>query len=181
MTIRNTKNGWGATSRFFHWGGAAVILYLLIHGFWMTEFAARDARLGHYTTHASAGYALIAFMLLRLLWRWMNEVPALPADTPRWERIAAHAAYWGLYLLTLAASVSGWALAGTFRRPLDSFFGLFSVPALVAGENRGLHSALERTHQLLSWTLALLVVVHVASAFWHWRWKKDDVMQRMLR
>jgi cytochrome b561 len=31
------------------------------------------------------------------------------------------------------------------------------------------------------WTLALLVLVHIASAVYHWLWKKDDVMQRMLR
>jgi cytochrome b561 len=177
--IRNTQASWGAAARFFHWAGAALILYLLIHGFWMTSFAAREALVGHYATHAAVGYLLLAFMLLRLLWRWLNEVPALAADAPRWERIAAHAGHWGLYLLTLAASVSGWALAGTFSRPLDSVFGIFSVQAIVA--NRTLHRTLEETHEVLAWTLALLVVVHIASAIWHWGWKKDDVMQRMLR
>ena len=31
------------------------------------------------------------------------------------------------------------------------------------------------------WAAAALVLVHIASAIYHWRWKKDDVMQRMLR
>jgi cytochrome b561 len=179
--FRNTSSAWGAVSRLFHWAGAALVVYLIVHGFWMTEFAARSERFGHYQTHASVGYALIAFMLLRLLWRWTNAVPELPAMTPRWERIAAHAGHWGLYLLTLAAALGGWALAGTFRRPLDSFFGLFNVPAMVSGGTRGLHEALEETHAALSWTLALLVLVHIVSAIYHWRWKKDNIMQRMLR
>jgi cytochrome b561 len=179
--IRNTSSTWGAVSRLFHWAAAALVLYLIVHGFWMTEFAAREGRFGNYQTHASVGYGLIAFMLLRLLWRWGNTVPELPAATARWERIAAHAGHWGLYLLTLASALSGWALAGTMRRPLDSFFGLFNVPALVSGGSRGLHDMLEETHAILSWTLALLVLVHIASAIYHWRWKKDDVMQRMLR
>jgi len=51
----------------------------------------------------------------------------------------------------------------------------------VSGASRGLHDAMEKTHAALSWTLALLVLVHIASAIYHWRWKKDDVMQRMLR
>jgi cytochrome b561 len=34
---------------------------------------------------------------------------------------------------------------------------------------------------ILSWALAALVAVHIASAFYHLLWKKDDVMQRMLR
>lgn len=78
----------------------------------------------------------------------------------------------------LASAASGWALAGTFRRPFDSFFGWFHVPALVA--DNSLHGALEQAHALLSWALALFFVVHIASAFYHLVWRKYDVMQRML-
>jgi len=181
MTLRNTAARWGSAARFFHWAGAALIFYLLIHGWWMTEMAPRPSRMPNYMTHAAVGYALIAFMALRLLWRGLNPVPELPAATARWERVAAHAGHWGLYLLTLAAAFSGWALAGTFRTPLHSFFGLFDVPALVsAGDNRALHRMLEEAHEVLAWTLAALVAIHVASALWHWLWRKDDIFQRML-
>jgi cytochrome b561 len=110
--------------------------------------------------------------------RGANAVPELPASSARWERLAAHAGHWGLYLLTFAAAFTGWALAGTFRTPLRSFFGLFDVPQLVSGT--GLHKLFEETHEALSWTLAALVAVHIASALWHWLWRKDDVLQRML-
>jgi cytochrome b561 len=79
----------------------------------------------------------------------------------------------------LAAAVSGWALAGTFSRPLDSVFGAFRVPALVSG--RSLHGPMEQVHVWLSYALALFVVVHIAGAFYHLLLRKDDVMQRMLR
>ena len=180
MTLRNDAARWGAVSRYFHWAAAALVLYLLIHGWWMTEFAPRASRFGHYEAHASVGYGLLAFMVLRMLWRWANTVPAQPAGTPAWERAAVHAGHWGLYLLTLASALSGWALAGTFRRPLASFFGLFTIPPLVASSARALHDQLEAAHSWLSWALALVVILHVASALWHWLWKKDDVMQRML-
>ena len=176
--IRNSATTWGIAARFFHGAGALVILGLIGHGWWMTEFAPRAERMGHYQTHASFGYLLIALMVLRLLWRWMNEVPALP-NAPAWERWAAHAGHWGLYVLTFGAAFSGWGLAGTFRQPIDSVFGWFQVPALASGN--ALHKPLEEAHELLSWTLAFLVLAHVASAFWHLWWKKDDVMQRMLR
>jgi cytochrome b561 len=178
MLVSDAVRGWGAGSRLLHWGAAGLILALLAHGWWMTEFPARDARLGHYATHASLGYALIALMLVRLVWRWTHGVPELPAATPRWERFAAHAAHWGLYALAFGAALSGWALAGTLRRPLDSFFGWFSVPMPVRGG--ALHEALEEAHELLVWTLALLVAAHIASALYHWLWRGDDVMQRML-
>ena len=154
---------WSRTSKAFHWAGAAFIFYLLIHGFWMVGLP-RELRFSLYETHAAAGYLFIALTLARLVWRWTHEVPPQPAGAARWEKLAAHAGHWALYALMLAAALSGWALAGTFKRPLDSVFGAFRVPAIVA----------------LSYALALLLVVHLASAFYHYWWKKDDVMQRMV-
>lgn len=169
---------WGKTSKLLHWLGAALIFYLLIHGLWMVGLP-REIRFAHYEAHAAVGYLFIALTLARLAWRWTHEVPPLPADAPRWERIAGHAGHWGLYLLMLASAVSGWALAGTFGRPLDSVFGWFRVPALLA--ERSLHGPMEQAHVWLSWALAFLVVIHVAGAFYHLLWKHDEVMQRMLR
>jgi cytochrome b561 len=165
-------------SRLLHWAGAGLIFYLLIHGFWMVGLP-RELRFGHYETHAAVGYLFIAFTLARLAWRWTHAVPPQPAGAARWERIAAHAGHWGLYLLMLVSALSGWALAGTFSRPLDSVFGWFRVPELVS--NNALHGRLEQAHVFLSWALAALIAVHVASAFYHLLWKKDEVMQRMLR
>jgi cytochrome b561 len=179
LRLRNSANEWGLVALAFHWFGAAVIFFLLAHGWWMAEFAPRASRLEHYALHASAGYGLLALVLLRLLWRWMNEVPALPAATPRWERVAAHAGHWGLYLLMLAAAVSGWALSGTMRRPLDSFFGLFQVPSLVAGADRALHQALEEFHERLAWGLTALVAIHIAASIYHYVVRKDGVLERM--
>jgi cytochrome b561 len=169
---------WSATAKLFHWVGAALIFYLLIHGMWMVGLP-RELRFGHYETHAAVGYVLIALTLARLAWRWTHAVPPQPAQAPRWKRIAGHAGHWGLYVLMLASAVSGWALAGTFGRPLDSVFGWFRVPGLVS--SRSLHGPMEAAHVWLSWALGFLVVVHIASAFYHLLWRKDRVMQRMLR
>jgi len=169
---------WGTTSKLFHWLGAALILYLLIHGFWMVGLP-REVRFGDYETHAAVGYLFIAFTLARLVWRWTHAVPPLPADAPRWERLAGQAGHWGLYLLMLASAASGWALAGTFGRPLDSVFGWLRVPTIIS--DRSLHGPMEQAHVWLSYALAFLVAAHVAAALYHLLWRKDDVMQRMMR
>lgn len=168
---------WSPTSKLLHWAGAALIFFLLIHGFWMTGLA-REARFAQYEMHAAVGYLFIAFTLARLVWRWTHEVPPQPAGAARWEVVAAHAGHWGLYLLMLASALSGWALAGTFKRPLDSVFGWFRVPPIV--QDASLHGAMEQGHVVLSYALALLVAVHVAGAFYHHLWKKDEVMRRMV-
>ena len=154
-----TAMTWGRTSRAFHWLGAALIFYLLIHGFWMVGLP-REARFGHYETHAAGGYLFIVFMLARLVWRWTHEVPSLPAGAPRWEKACRP-----LGALPADARERGKRLGARrhFGRPLDSVFGGFRVPAIVS--DRSLHGPMEAAH----------------VAFYHLLWKEDDVMQRMLR
>ena len=112
--------------------------------------APRPERFANYTWHAAIGYDLLALLVLRLLWRWMNPVPAMPGDLKRWEVIAARSGHIGLYVLLFAASFSGWALAGTFKRPMAlDLFGL-PIPQIVSAGNRALHDFFEEVpHDLV--------------------------------
>jgi cytochrome b561 len=176
--LSNTATTWGSVAKALHWIAAALILFLLIHG-WIMVALPRPMRFPNYGWHASVGYTTLALMLVRILWRWMNAVPALPADAPRWETIAAHAGHAGLYMLIFAASFSGWALAGTMRRPLDAgLLGFIPIPPIVT--DRALKDQLESAHSLIAYTLAALIVVHIAAALYHAYHRQDGILQRML-
>ena len=141
--------------------------------------AARPDRLFNYNWHAALGYDLVALLVLRLLWRWSLPVPALPADLAPWERFSAHAGHFGLYLLMFGSALSGWALAGTFRSPMNKdAFGL-TVPPLLTIQDRAVRGMIEESHMILSYLLAALVVVHIAGALRHHFIKRTDVMRRM--
>jgi len=87
-----------------------MILVLLVHGWWMTHMTPRPERLANYAWHSALGYDLFVLLILRLLWRWLNPVPELPADLQRWEQIAARLAHVGLYVLMFAVSLmAGWS------------------------------------------------------------------------
>lgn len=175
--VRNTTALWGWPAKLLHWIAAIAVLLLLAHGWWMTHFAPRSDRIAHYAGHAALGYDLLALLVLRLLWRWANPVPSLPDGLRPWERMAARAGHTGLYLLMFAASLTGWALAGTFRMPMTKdMFGL-SVPPLVNGN--AYHDLFEQSHMILSYLLGALVVVHVAGALRHHFLKHNDVLRRM--
>ena len=175
--VRNTAALWGWPARLLHWIAAAAILLLLGHGWWMTHLAARADRIAHYNGHAALGYDLLALLVLRLLWRWANPVPTLPDGLQPWERMAARAGHIALYLLMFAASLTGWALAGTFRTPMNKdIFGV-SVPEIVS--DRAYHDLFEQSHFILSYLLAALVLVHVVGALRHHFLKHNDVLRRM--
>lgn len=177
--LRNSQTDWGWPSKLLHWIGALAVLFLLLHGWWMVHMAPRPERFANYTWHAAIGYDLLALLVLRLLWRWMNPVPAMPGDLKRWEVMAARLGHIGLYLLLFVSTLSGWALAGTFKRPMaQDAFGL-SIPQLTSPGNRGLHDVLEETHMITSYLLAALIVVHIAGSLRHHFVKRNTVMRRM--
>jgi cytochrome b561 len=178
--IGNTVTNWGWPAKSLHWVGAILILLLLGHGWWMTHLAPRGpGRLEHYAGHAALGYDFLALLVLRLLWRWTHAVPALPADMPRWERLAAHANHIGLYLLMFITTVLGWALAGTVRTPFNKdAFGL-PVPLIYVSQDRAMHRLLEDWHKYMAYTLLALIVLHLLAALRHHFVKHSNVLRRM--
>jgi len=176
--IRNTATQWGWPAKLLHWIAAIVILVLLVHGWWMTHMAPRPERFANYSWHAALGYDLLILLVLRLLWRWINPVPALPTQLQRWERLAAQAGHIGLYLLMLAASLTGWALAGTFRSPMNKELLGLPMPQILI--DRAWHDLFEESHGILSYLLGALVVVHIAASLRHHFFKHNDILRRML-
>jgi cytochrome b561 len=175
--VGNTEARWGWPAKALHWLAALAILVLLIHGWWMTHMTPRPERFANYNWHAAFGYDVFALLTLRLLWRWTHAVPNLPNDLRRWERIAAQTGHALLYLLMFAASLTGWALAGTFRTPMSKDLLGISVPQIVS--DRGLHNLFEESHMIVSYLLGALVAVHIMGALRHHFIKRNGVLRRM--
>jgi cytochrome b561 len=177
--IRNTSVSWGWPARALHWIVAAMVLGLFAHGLWMEDLG-RGQRAFQVWLHSAVGISLLVIAAAGFVWWLLNVVPAEATGTPAWQRRAAKIAHWGLYALILAASVAGWALTGTTRDPVAvELFGLIDVPPLI-GPGAPYHRLLEEAHELLSYLLIALVVVHVAAALYHHFVLRDSVLVRML-
>lgn len=175
----NSTTAWGWPAKALHWIGAVIILLLLVHGWWMTHMTPRPERLAHYAWHSALGYDLLALVILRLLWRWLNPVPELPADLKPWERIAAHVGHAALYLLMLVVSLTGWVVATTFRTPMTKDVLGIDVPPIVTVVDRPVRQWFEESHMILAYVLAVVVLVHVIGALRHHFVKRNDVLRRM--
>jgi cytochrome b561 len=178
--IRNTTSSWGSVARAFHWIIGLTIIGMLAYGWWMNHIPARPDRFFYRSIHADIGYILLVLMVLRILWRVSNPTPALPADAPRWERIAAHANHGLLYLTTFVVIMLGWAHSGA--RPqgdYGSFFGLFHVPQFTSPD-KATADAFEDRHIYAAYVLLALIVIHLGVAAWHHYIKRDRVAARMM-
>jgi len=177
--IRNTSSSWGSVSRWFHWILGITVIGMLAYGWWMNHIPARADRLFYRSIHADIGYVVLLLMVVRLLWRMINPAPALPSDTPRWQRISAQISHWALYIVTIMVAMLGWAHSGAHKPDYSSWFGLFHVPQITSPD-KATADAYEDRHIFFAYVLLALVVIHVAAALWHHFVRRDRVTARMV-
>src|SRR5258708_40179315 len=111
---RNSKTDWGWPAKILHWVGAAMILILIVHGWWMTHMTPRPERLVNYAWHAALGYDLFVILILRLLWRWLHPLPEPPVGLQRGEHVSARPSPARPYVLMFLGSLPGGVVAAAF-------------------------------------------------------------------
>jgi len=178
MKIRNSADAWGAGARGFHWVIAALILAQFVVGSVAEEMKLTPAKLDLFVWHKSIGVTVLVLALLRLAWRFGNPPPVMPAGTPDWERRLAASAHWALYALIFAVPLSGWWVSDASRVPFKAFFFL-PMPDFIETD-RVLQETAAEVHEVLTMTLLIVVIVHIAAALRHHFLLHDDVLRRML-
>jgi cytochrome b561 len=178
VMVGNTDTRWGGISRLFHWSLALVIVGMLAYGWWMNHLAPRPDRFFHRSIHADIGYLVLLLMVIRLIWRSINPVPALPADTPPWRRLAARVSHGALYGVTIVVALLGWAHSGAHKPDYSDWFGVFRVPQFTSPDKANA-DFYEDLHIYMAYVLIALVVIHVCAALYHYFFQRDDVLNRM--
>lgn len=182
----NTETRYGAVAVTLHWLIAIGIIGMLILGKYMQALPDTDAsKFDLFQLHKSFGISILALSVLRLLWRLVNKVPALPAHMGRWERFAAHTSHFLLYVLMVGIPLSGWALASSSPLGIPTlWFGQFEVPHLPGLQGYADQHAVEhQAHEVHEWLgnlMIVLLLIHVGAALKHHFWDRDDVLIRIL-
>ena len=166
------------TAIVLHWLIALTIFAVFPLGVYMHELPLSPVKLQLYSYHKWAGLCVLLLAVTRLLWRVGHRPPPLLPGLPRWQEVAAHATHHSLYLLVLAVPLSGWLMSSALGFPVV-WFGVAPLPDLVA-KNKQLGEALKEVHEVLNFTLLLLVATHAAAALKHHFVDRDGTLVRML-
>jgi cytochrome b561 len=177
--IRNTTSNWGSLARAFHWTLGIAIIGMIAFGWWMNHIPARPDRFFYRSLHADIGYLLLLLTVARLLWRAVNPTPPLPADSARWQRLAARVSHGTLYAVTILVAMLGWAHSGAHDPSYADWFGLFHVPQITSPDKAAAR-AYEERHIFFSYVLLALIALHVLAAAWHHFIRRDRVTARMI-
>ncbi len=170
---------YGRVARAAHWLAAALAVIVVSFG-WASSAAGRNtpARDSLLLLHRSLGLAMLALMLLRILWRWQRPAPPLPPALGRPEAALARLTHLALYLVFIAMPITGYANAAAQGHTV-SFFGMIAVPPLTPVNER-LSQAAIAVHLVGQYLVYLLVALHVAGALYHGVVRRDGVLERML-
>lgn len=172
-----TPARYGAVAIGLHWLVAALVITGFAIGLLMVDMRLSPRKLQLVSWHKWIGVTVFFLAWIRLAWRLYRPAPAL-LPMPAWQRRAARLGHAGLYALLVAIPLSGW-LYSSAAGVTTVWLGLVPLPDLVAPD-AALKDVLVQVHQWLNWTLATLVVIHVAAALKHHLFDRDETLLRML-
>lgn len=183
MALTNTETGWGGVARFFHWSMAILVIAMLVVGTVMVDWpnAELGTKLALYQWHKSMGLVVLALLMLRVVWRLVQPVPAVPDGASRFTRTASTWSHGLLYALMAGLPLTGYLMssANTLGVPTVAF-GLVPIPHLL-GPDATLENAFKTLHNAFAVTLMGLVAVHVLAAVKHAVINRDGIWTRMTR
>jgi len=162
--------------RTLHWLMAAMIVAMLFIGVGMVSTAA-EIRTWLIDVHRPLGILILCLVAVRLLVRLMWPVPALPADLPTWQKLAAQASHVVLYVLMIALPLVGWTMLSAGGYPIV-LFGAIHLPPLTTVDP-ALFAFLRRSHTLLAFVLFFTILMHAGAALFHAWVRGDDVFSSM--
>ncbi len=161
----------------FHWLMAVLVFAGFAMGLTMVDLRISPDKLKLYSWHKWIGISIFILAAFRLWWRLLKMPPAEPA-MPAWQRNAASATHWLLYLLFFAVPISGWLFSSAKGLP-TVYLGLVQLPDLIQ-KNDELAPVIKQLHLVASYSLGCLAGLHVLAVFKHQLMNKDGLIGRMI-
>ncbi|MHA7871554.1 MAG: cytochrome b/b6 domain-containing protein [Hyphococcus sp.] len=181
-----TQQRYSTVAVVLHWAIAILILGQIGGGLYMHNLPNSAAmKFDLYQLHKSFGLSVLVLTAARIAWRMTHRPPALPAQTPVWQRLAARATHLGFYGLIVLTPLVGWAIVSVSPTDIPTkWFGLIPVPHLpIVAETidrAAAEDVFKELHEYLAFAILFLLVLHVAAALKHSFIDKDGVLRSMM-
>lgn len=177
MQYKNTSSNYGIVTKVCHLLIALLFVVQFILVYWRDYVPQiNPLNLQLILLHKSIGFTLLFIGLFFIVWRFLNTKPKFPSDMARWEVILATATHHTLYLTILLMPLSGTLMSFLGGRGLK-WFGV-NIPSIFP-VNKELAGLIYKGHELMSYVIIALVVLHIGGALKHHYLDKNEVLTRM--
>ncbi len=175
--MANTS-GYTGTAKSLHWTIVALLIVQFIVAWTMPEIHRDTKPETLINLHFSVGILILFIAVIRLGWRLTHPEPPPEDGLPPWQVLSARVVHWLFYLLLFVIPVLGWMNASYRGFPVI-MFGL-ELPKLVATRSAGFRWTGDVHGLLATYVMLALVGLHVAAALYHYFFRRDGVLRRML-
>lgn len=128
--------------------------------------------------HKSFGVAVLLLAVVRIINRFRVAKSVPESVNPKGlKRIVEKSVHGLLYIVMLGIPLCGWLLSNASGYPA-SFFGLFSLPTLMA-KNPDMAHTLGEFHELGANVFFMLLILHILGGVVHLVKEKQNVFKRM--
>lgn len=172
------KAGYGAAAKWLHWVIVLLVLSQFMISIVMPDIGPNTVPGTLIDLHFSFGVVIVIVMVIRFVHRLLEPVPLEMPDAPAWERWTAHTTHLLFYFCLLVGPLLGWASASAHQLPVN-VFGIVTLPSIAAPKASWALTA-GTIHQYMMWTLLALIALHALAALYHYFFRHDGVLQRML-
>ncbi len=180
MSLANTEQRYGIVAILLHWLMAALLIMLIAIGLYMVTLpdAGFDRKkIELILFHKEYGMLALALVAIRSAWRVGNILPALVANLPDWQKVAARFVHLCFYGLMFALPVTGWLMSSAAGIPVYVFGR--SLPDFISANERVFHTFIA-IHQWLSYALIFFLFIHAGAALRHHFILRDETLKKML-
>lgn len=183
-----TENKYTKTAMFLHWIIAVLMIANISLG-WVADSLPEDWIRFTIDTHKSIGISVLCLVLMRIFWRLGHRPPNLPDTFKHWEKKLSHLGHWGLYVLMVLVPLSGWMHDSAWKdaatHPMQLFYTIpwpriGWIEQIEPALKEKLHDAFGEAHELFSYVLVILFVLHIVGVIKHKLIDRHSIMHRML-
>ncbi|SAL14538.1 cytochrome B561 [Caballeronia terrestris] len=181
--IRNARERPAPGTRFalplivLHWLIALCIIAMLGIGLYMVGLPkGLPFKATVINFHKSLGLTVFLLVLIRIMVRMAYGGPPLP-PMQTWQRAAASTTQALLYVCMVGMPLTGY-LGSSFNKYGTRFWGI-DLPKW-GWEDAQLRHLFFTAHEVIAWTMIVLIALHFAGAMKHQFIDRDGLLRRML-
>ena len=191
MALKNTTKNYGSIAKWIHWVTAMLFLgsYSTVYfRHWFTEDETPENWIS-LQLHLSIGITIAVIVILRIIWRNMNQLPDQESGS-KLAHLAAHIGHYSLYAVMILMPLTGYIGTGVNTE----YFFLFDIAKfestplfqMIVSDWMGLsfeefEEPVDFFHKEImgEYVVWLLILGHATAAMYHHFAKKDRTLIKM--
>lgn len=186
MPIKNTGDEYGSIAKWLHWITATLFLasyFAIYYRHWFAE-----SELENWIAiqlHLSIGITVGLITLLRIIWRFLNQVPESEPGN-RFQHFASRVGHYALYAIMIIMPISGYLSISRVNITYILLFDIGSLSDIQIFSRLGsmlmtLEEPAAIIHSYLgAWIVWILILGHIFAALYHHFIKVDRTLYKML-